>query len=195
MIGISNISKDTLIKFFQETQGRRKASINYNNANEAKKTIEFRFFNQPSTADITIENIALAGGLIAAAERIGNIYHRGFSHASVDDILYIDLFKKIRKTDTSEKEKMELLLKLCIPKNMRESFRKRYEENSRLLQNDPKLDGYLNCNIADFILFDKREMSQFSSSQISIDLVRENIKKFHQSLIKYQHDLQDQQRE
>ena len=61
-----------------------------------------------------------------------------------------------------------------------------------LLKQDKKLNGYLDCNIADFIFFDKHEMSKFSHTQINIDVVKRDLDLFIQAVLKYQNDKKEE---
>lgn len=61
-----------------------------------------------------------------------------------------------------------------------------------LLKQDKKLNGYLDCNIDDFIFFDKHEMSKFSHTQLNIDVVKRDLDLFIQAVLKYQNDKKEE---
>ena len=188
---VETVSKEQLIKYYKETQERRNSDVNYGNVDEKLNTVEFRFFNQPKNANVAIENIALAAGLVLGAEKIGKIQQNTLEKMSINDLMYLDLFKKIKRKETSEEEKATILLEICIPLNMRHAFIERYLTNKIALSRDKNLESYLDNNIAENFVLNERELSPNSRSQTLIDRMKEDIGEIDSQLLKYMSDLEN----
>lgn len=131
------------IKVLQET---RNFGINFSNVDDGSKmdinTIEFRMPNGTINPDVWIENINLFGGIIKVANELSIIQSKDI--LSKEEERKIQIFNKIKDSNTSEKEKLEYLLILTIPEENREIYINRYIVNKELLKQDEERNYELN---------------------------------------------------
>ena len=131
------------IKVLQET---RNFGINFSNVDDGSKmdinTIEFRMPNCTINPDVLIENINLFGGNIKVANELSIIQSKDI--LSKEEGRKIQIFNKIKDSNTSEKEKLEYLLILAIPEENREIYINRYIVNKELLKQDEERNYELN---------------------------------------------------
>lgn len=59
----------------------------------------------------------------------------------------LENFEKLKLEGIEEREKLEILLKLVIPEEQREIYERRYDKNSRLLNENPERNDELRRNI------------------------------------------------
>lgn len=135
----------------KEKEGRR-TSVNFLNA-ESKEgninTIEFRLSNGTIDANTWIENANLFGGLVAISQKISDIQHKNICEIDDRDKSILKNFTKLKNTDLSNVERLDILLDLCVPEQIRQIYIDRYTENSRLLEENKKVKEGLNAHISD----------------------------------------------
>ena len=105
-----------------------------NTADDDKSTIEFRLSNGTLDSDTWIENINLFGGIVKAAENIAIIQKKFKEERTEEEQNLLNVFEKLKQEELSDCERLEILLTLVIPEEDRETYRKRYEVNSELLE-------------------------------------------------------------
>lgn len=119
------------VEGLQRVQESKFSSINLLNIYNEKNTIEFRMPNGTLDPDVWIENIRLFGRIIEISERLAKIEQKD---TTVEEKRLIELREKL-KEEMPEQEKMEILLKLLFLEEERDIYRRRYLENSKLIEN------------------------------------------------------------
>ena len=156
-------------------QGSRYSGINFLNIADgsSKKTIEFRLANGTIDPDTWIENINLFGGIIAASEKLYQIEQKDEELRTDEERKYLKKFEELKNSDKDEREKLDLLLELTIDKENREIYVERYNENSKILQNDVKTQDALDEEIAikPVVLKDKKSKALKSGIEATEDSV------------------------
>ena len=123
------------IQQLQDVQGGKFSSVNLKNAdNLCKKTIEFRMSNGTINPDTWIENINLFGGIIAAAEKLQIIQSKSEQNRTAEESKYLASFDLLKTKDISKERKLKTFLELVIVPEDQYTYIKRYQENSRLLE-------------------------------------------------------------
>lgn len=137
--------KETLLEF----QGaERYIGVNFMNLEQGGKgTIEFRMPNGTVNADTWIENINLFGGVVEIAQKLAVIQEKNDYKRSKEENEMLENFEKLKLEGIEEREKLEILLKLVIPEEQREIYERRYDKNSRLLNENPERNDELRRNI------------------------------------------------
>ena len=137
--------KETLLEF----QGaERYIGVNFMNLEQGGKgTIEFRMPNGTVNADTWIENINLFGGVVEIAQKLAVIQEKNDYKRSKEENEMLENFEKLKLEGIEEREKLEILLKLVIPEEQREIYERRYDKNSRLLNENPEKNDELRRNI------------------------------------------------
>lgn len=154
--GVINIENeddlDEFIKDLQYIQENRYVGLNILNVNNEKNTIEFRIPNGTINPDTWIENTRLFGRIIQISQRLAEIEEKTISEHSEEDRNLLELKNSLKK-EMPENEKLEVLLKLLFSKEEREIYRKRYNTNSKILEQMPDEEnpfGQLEFGIVDF---------------------------------------------
>ena len=109
-------------------------------------TIEFRASNGTVNADTWIENINLFGGLIKTSEDLARIKNKRGKIRKKEKVM-LEQFEKLKSKNITETEKLETLLNLIVPKELKEIYILRYKQNSNLLKENTDLMKYFNENI------------------------------------------------
>ena len=123
-------------------QSNRYDGLNFRNMfNRNKPTIECRIPNGTLDPDVWIENINLFGGIIASAQKIDDLLKK--KGRTSEDKQYLASYFKLVNQKMTEEEILECLLALTIHPEDRVIYRERYEVNSKLLKQDPKIDGII----------------------------------------------------
>jgi len=137
--------KEILLEF----QGaERYIGVNFMNLEQGGKgTIEFRMPNGTVNADTWIENINLFGGVVEIAQKLAVIQEKNDYKRSKEENEMLENFEKLKLEGIEEREKLEILLKLVIPEEQREIYERRYDKNSRLLNENPERNDELRRNI------------------------------------------------
>ena len=112
-----------------------------------KGTIEFRMPNGTVNVDTWIENINLFGGVVEIAQKLAVIQEKNDYKRSKEENEMLENFEKLKLEGIEEREKLEILLKLVIPEEQREIYERRYDKNSRLLNENPERNDELRRNI------------------------------------------------
>lgn len=141
-------NKDDLKKFVKSAQDSRYYGINFNNVGGSKDTIEFRLANGTIDAGTWIENINLFGGIVRTADDLAIIQSKSEEQRTDEERKKLECFEFIKKSGISEQEKLETLLAIVIPENDRDVYRKRYEINSKLIEQSPEIKEGITRNIA-----------------------------------------------
>lgn len=122
-------------KFMINAQHERYYGINFKKFD----TIEFRLSNGTLNANTWIDNINLFGGIIKVAQDIAIIQKEPEKERTLEEQNLLRNFDIIKQEKISEYKRLEALLTLVIPEGDRDIYRKRYEENSKLLGQNPEL--------------------------------------------------------
>lgn len=126
-------------------QSNRYDGLNFRNMfNRNKPTIECRIPNGTLDPDVWIENINLFGGIIASAQKVDDLLKK--KGRTSEDKQYLASYFKLVNQKMTEEEILECLLALTIHPEDRVIYRERYEVNSKLLKQDPKIDGIIKNN-------------------------------------------------
>lgn len=143
---ISLEDENDLLGFKQKIAGfqnTRYKGINFLNLTTSSKgTIEFRLSNGTLNPDTWIDNINLFGGIIKASQQIADIQAK--YNMSEEEKIILESFEKLKSTDISEQEKLELLLKIVMPPNLRKIYADRYKVNKKLVQENPDVSNAIN---------------------------------------------------
>ena len=133
-------SIDDLKNFAQNAQQKeRYFGINFQNLGNRKNTIEFRLPNGTTDAATWIENINLFGGIVKTSENLSQIQKKPEKERTYEDERKIEYLEKIKNGETSQEEKLEFLLELIIPEEDRDIYRRRYQVNSKLIEQNPTI--------------------------------------------------------
>ena len=121
-----------LVKRLKDLQTEEKSkSINFLNVfDKDKNTIEIRVPNGTIDPDIWIENINLFGGIIKTAQDIFIMQKQKI--LTPEEKERLKCYELLKTKAMNDKEKLEILLKLVLPEELRETYRKRYEKNIEL---------------------------------------------------------------
>ena len=150
-------SKEEFIERIKDIQkgdkdnNERKFGINFLNVGTEDgkiNTIEFRIPNGTIDVDTWIENVNFFGGMIKISQRISEIESKDNNDRTYEENIIIDKFKMLKTKDINEEERLNLLLDLCVTEEVREVFIERYQENSRLINEKPKLNNNLHDQIS-----------------------------------------------
>lgn len=126
---------NAFIDSLQQVQGERYASLNINNVNSNKNTIEFRISNGTINPDTWIENIRLYGRIIEVSEKIANLEKK--EELTKDEEKIIELKDKL-KENIPEVEKMEVILDMLFQEEEKDVYRQRYDETIRSINENPE---------------------------------------------------------
>lgn len=143
--GTINLSSEEDLKEFTTNlkniqKGRRFFSLNFLNVNDPEKTtIEFRMPNGTINPKTWIENINLFAGIVRASEELNQIQQKPEQERTEEEQEKIRLFKRIGSQKLTEREMLDILLTLSVSAEKRKIYEERYEVNSRLLQDNPKI--------------------------------------------------------
>lgn len=115
--------------------------MNLCNLHNSKNTIEFRLANGTIESDLWIDNINLLGGIVAVAQELTVIQE--LKKTTKEQLIKLKLFNKI-KTDISDREKLEILIKLIDLES--DGYIKRFDANIDLLIGNEALFERLSPN-------------------------------------------------
>ena len=134
---------DEFILQLQEVQGGKFSSLNLKNVDSlCKRTIEFRMPNGTINPDTWIENINLFGGIVSAAEKLQIIQSKPEETRNDEESKYLTNFDILKEKDVSTEKKLQAFLELTIVPEEQDVYARRYQENSRVLEeNDTTLSG------------------------------------------------------
>ena len=119
--------------------------LNFRNLfNKNKETIECRIPNGTLDPDTWVENINLFCGVVAAAQKVDDLLNK--KDKTREEKQYLVNYYKLTNQEMPPEEILECLLNLTIPPEDRKIYRERYQVNSELLKQDPKIDGILKSN-------------------------------------------------
>lgn len=150
------------------------SSINIGNiGNGENGTIEFRTPNGTLNPQTWIENINFFAALVQTAEDLYQIQIKQKDERTEKEKESLEFLSKIKTRGISEAEKMECLLRLIMDdEEQREIYRKRYQVNSKLLENeensklrkeiDRKADAY-------FIGFDPISIGEYCFNNTDVE--------------------------
>ena len=145
----------------KDLQAEEKAkSINFLNVfSKDKNTIEIRIPNGTIDPDIWIENINLFGGIIKTAQDIFIIKNQKI--LTPEEKEKFQCYELLKSKTMGDEEKLELLLKLVLPEELRETYRKRYEKNIELWNENNGVRLQLEVSIPDEnIQFNRKEIGK-----------------------------------
>ena len=142
-------TQEDLKEFAIKSQNKdRTHGINFMNVGSIdKNTIEFRLANGTIDENVWIENINLFGGIIKAAEDITIIQNKEDAKRTDEEKEKLSLFERLKDEKVNEKEKLECLLGIVIQKEERNTYRNRYEVNSKLIGQDLELEEAISKNV------------------------------------------------
>ncbi len=134
---------DSFKNAIAKNQKTRSKAINFTNLIEGGKgTIEFRLSNGTVSPKTWIENINLYAGLIRVSQELSLIQQKTPSERTDDENEKLAIFDSLgTNSSLKEEDRLEYLLNLAITDSKkREVYRRRYQINSVLLQDNPKLE-------------------------------------------------------
>lgn len=152
--GTINLSSEEDLKEFTTSlksiqKGTRYFSLNFLNVNDPEKTtIEFRMSNGTLNPKTWIENINLFAGIVRASEELNQIQQKPEQERTEEEKEKIRLFKRIGSQKLTEREMLDILLTLSVSAEKRKIYEERYEVNSRLLQETPKIRDKIDRGMA-----------------------------------------------
>ena len=165
---INNIK---IVQDFQMKNGGRRTGINFRNINDyynpSRNTIEFRTPNGTIDADIWIENITLFGGLVSLSKKISELQELNKDKLSDENKELLQKFEMLKDHDLSQSKKVDLILDLCVPKEMKNVFIDRFNENSKFLDDNAELKQYI---FDDKLEFTMKSVEAIASRQKSRDV-------------------------
>lgn len=142
-------TEDDLKKFVKKVQNNdRYFGINFMNLGSYKNTIEFRFPNGTLDADTWIENVNLLGGLVKTAEEIAQIQLKSEEERTQEEQDKLRLLEELKDENRTDEEKMEILLKMVVSKESIEIYRRRFEINSILIEQNVDMDKEISSQVA-----------------------------------------------
>lgn len=124
----------------QESEFNRTTSLNLLNINNSKNTVEFRLANGTINPDVWIENARLFGRIVQTSEKLAQIEKKNQSELTEEDKKLVNLMGSL-KEDKPEREKMEDLLEMLFTEEEKIVYRERYDENSKLLEEESKREN------------------------------------------------------
>lgn len=164
------------IKDFQKSSkgtNERGYGINFLNVGHEEgqiNTIEFRTPNGSINADTWIENAAFFGGMVEISQKISDISEKAENDRTEEERKIIDIFQQLKSDKISKEQRVSLLLELCVPQDLRHSFSERYNENSKIIENNPKLRDRIIGQIAtETIQFPNRNITRREDKTIMSD--------------------------
>ena len=142
------LEADKFKDFLKNIQnGNKHYGINF--VDEKKyDTVEFRLPNGTLNSETWIENINLFGGIMQVSEKLGMIQLEDESKITDKDKRLLYCFDKIKDNEIDEREKLEYLLELVIAEEDRDIYRERYEENNKLMHENPKMENEIETDLA-----------------------------------------------
>lgn len=163
------------LQSIQENELGRAASFNLLNINNGKNTIEFRVANGSINADTWIENARLYGRIVQISEKLAQIEKIKESELTDEDKKLLNLMQQL-KGEKPEREKMEILLEMLFTEEERIVYRERYDENTRLMEEEAKKgnDRLGSFGFAEVVEFRQKRHSIGEFSDIANQTRREN---------------------
>lgn len=138
--GTVNLQDENDLKeFAKSSQTSRYYGINFTNLGNERNTIEFRLSNGTLDPKTWIENINLFGGIIRASEDLAMIQLKAEEGRTDDEKKLLDNFNKLKDSKLSNEEKLEAMLSIVISEEDKDVYRTRYKENSRLIEQNPRV--------------------------------------------------------
>lgn len=144
-----NITTKEFIEQLKKIQDTRKHGLNLLNIDDEKNTIEFRLSNGTLEPNIWIENANLFGGMIEISQRISEINKKDKSNLTKEENIILKTFTKMKDNNLKNEEKLDLLLNLCVPTELKNTFKKRYERNHQLLNENVEIKEQLENKTTD----------------------------------------------
>lgn len=86
--------------------------------------------------------------MIKISQRISEIESKDNNNRTDEENKILDKFQMLETKDINEEERLNLLLDLCTTEEVKEVFIERYQENSRLINEKPKLNNNLHDQIS-----------------------------------------------
>ena len=142
------LSKEEFIKRIKDFQKGTKGTnergygINFLNIGHEDgkiNTIEFRSPNGTIDIDTWMENVAFFGGMIEVSQKISDISKIDDKERTEEEKRLLGKFQSLKEENIDVQQRLDLLLDLCVPSELKQTFIERYEENSRVLSNNPKI--------------------------------------------------------
>ena len=101
-------------------------------------TIEFRSPNGTIDIDTWMENVTFFGGMIEVSQKISDISKIDDKERTEEEKRLLEKFQSLKEENIDDQQRLDLLLDLCVPSELKQTFIERYKENSRILSNNPK---------------------------------------------------------
>lgn len=173
------------VKEFAKTvqKNNRYFGVNFENVGKSKNTIEFRLSNGTLDADTWIENINLFGGLVRTAEELYKIQEKPKEEQREKEKRMIECLKKTKNSTISQEEKLEALLEMVIPEEDRNIYRKRYQVNDKLMEENIRMKMIIKRKLAKSSI-DIRKMLEKELFREK-NLTGKDYKKSEQIILKY----------
>ena len=136
----------------EKDNNERKFGINFLNVgteDEKINTIEFRVPNGTINANTWVENVNFFGGMMEISQRLSDIENKDYNNRTNEENQILDKFQRLKSKDINEQERLDLLLNLCVPEEIRKAFIERYNENSKLIDDNSKIKHSLDGQIAE----------------------------------------------
>jgi len=142
-------NEESLKSFVKSAQSSsRYYGINFMNIGNSKNTIEFRLANGTIDADTWIQNINLFGGIIRCSEDLAKIQTKPEGERTQEEKNMLEYFEQIKSSEISNQDRLEALLSIVIPEEHRDIYRERYEENSKLIEQNPEIKRRITEKVA-----------------------------------------------
>lgn len=146
------IKKVKNVQRVEKGMGTVRTGINFLTTDDEERhinTIEFRVSNGTIDANTWIENANLFGGLVAISQRISDIQNKSIYERDEKDKSILEKFTKLKSKELSDEERLDMLLSLCVPEELKHIYIYRYTENSKLLEQNKKIKEGLESLISD----------------------------------------------
>ncbi len=141
--------EENLGEFMKKVQSyNRYYGINFMNIGTSKNTIEFRLANGTIDADTWIQNINLFGGIVRASEDLAKTQAKSEEKRTKEEQKMLESLQKIKNAKISKEKKLEAILEIVIPEKNRDIYKKRYEVNSKLIEETPERKSQINEKVA-----------------------------------------------
>lgn len=150
-------------------KGTVRTGINFLTTDDEERhinTIEFRVSNGTIDANTWIENANLFGGLVTISQRISDIQKKSIYERDEKDKSILEKFTKLKSKELSNEERLDMLLSLCVPEELKQIYIDRYTENSKLIEQNKKIkEGLENLISEKPINFTTESIPQIASDK------------------------------
>ncbi len=155
---IQEMSNSEFYQYLITLNSDREQAINFANLRTAEKpdnihTIEFRFPNGTINPEVWIENVNLLGGLMRASKELAIIQAKSIEDLTEEDKIKLEILERLKTEGITNEQKVELLLKLLVSEEEKQTYIERFDKNYSLineLTKDSELGAVLEYKLAKY---------------------------------------------